>query len=550
MIFYKTKYTANIIISLALLSILIISSCSITPDKISHKDKLEHANNALDKLYSYSDNKTNNKNNLEKDQSNISGAEDHDLAIDLRRAIKLAIDNNLEYKLEKLRVALAYKQYDLAKMDMYPQLNTTFSYEHRHRDYIKTLDATLVTGSSSQSLIPHTIKSGNITFSWNILDFGVSYMLAKQAGDRYRLAQEQRKIVTAKLMNEVIKNYLLAYYGQELSIKIAETENEVNQAIANIDQALDNRIGQRDKFIQTKKLLMQGYREIKNFVISFNQAKDNLLNLINYNSKEQLGASNINLLPPEKYLTELPVVSNDLINLDTIALYYRPELVQELYKLKELSKQKLLVALEKLPSFGFALGYNYDSDKFLKYQNWWRDNLTVAWNILNLATIPAARDTVQTQIEAEELTYLASSAVILSEIRAVLYNYKVLKYDYLLAEKESKYTNDNYQHSLNMVASDLLDEQSLLPNKLELLKIELAKIKTFIDARSLFEDLILSLGLYHSEGELIKDNYIDLTIFNKWLDKFNNEDFSKLINNEYAKLNNVNHKSSDYKSHS
>jgi len=284
------------------------------------------------------------------------------------------------------------------------------------------------------------------------------------------------------------------------------------------------------------KIILEDYRSAKDYLIYFNQSRDKLLSLINYNSNQQLEDVGVKLFPPDQYLTKLPAINSSLLNLDTIALFYRPELTQALYKINETEKQKYLVVLERLPSLGFNLGYNYDSDKFLLHQNWWSDNISLAWNLLNLATIPGALDTTETQIEAAKLTHLASSAVVLGEIRVLLYNYKMKKYDYTLAEQESVYSNDIYQHSLNNFAANLSEKQVLLTDKLVAMNAELTRLRAFVDTRNLLEDIIMSLGLYHTEGDLVKKDYVDTAIINKWINKFNEHEFDKLISAEYKNL--------------
>lgn len=493
-------------------------SCSIKPEKITYADKIKSTKETLNALHVEDSKKSN------------------ELKLTLRDAVQLAIENNLEYRIKRVQSALAYKQYDLAKTELYPNIDLRFDYNHRSRDYIKTLGDVSGGESEAQSLIPHTIKTGNVVFNWDILDFGLSYVRAKQAADRYLLALEQRKQMAATIINDVIKNYTLAYYGQELSTKIQDMEASVNEAIKITDTVIEQEVGERHLVLGYRKTLIEDYRQAKDYLTYFNQSRDKLLNLINYASKVKLEDTPLKLAEPDPYLLKLPSVESDLLYLDTIALFFRPELSESTYKIREIEKQKTVTVLEKLPSFGFNFGYNYDSDKFLKHQNWWSDNLNLAWNLLHLATIPAAVDTVETQIEAAKLTHLASSAVILGEVRVLLYNYKMKKYDYHLAEKQSNFANNIYSHSLNMVTSGLGDEQTLITDKLIALNSELSKLRTFVDARNLFEDLILALGLYNYAGEFVNQERTDFKVVNSWMDNFNDKPFDNLVNEEYKKI--------------
>lgn len=504
---------------IALYSLIFLVSCTIAPEQVSNIEKAKTIKKSLVELH------------VEEGEQFVG--------INLQQAIALALQNNLEYRLQKVQTALAYKQFDLAKTEMYPNLDLTFAYDVRNRDYVKELSDTSTTGAQPQGLIPHTLKTGKVLFNWNVLDLGLSYVRAKQAGDRYLLTMEQRRQQASSIINQVLKNYTLAYYSQELAPQIKELGDSISQALANTDKAIEYSTGDRESYFQYKKTLMEDFRTVKDYLTFFQQAREKFLSLINFNSKRKIENTSLRLVKPDNYLVKLPVVDSNLLYLDTVSLFYRPEISQAVYKVKETQRQRYVVVLEKLPSFGFNFGLNYDSDKFILHQNWWSHNMSIAWNILNLASIPAALDTAETQLEAAKLTHLATSAVILGEIRVLLYNYKMKKYDFHLAEKESEFASSIYNHSFNLNSSGLGDEQTLLKNKVIAVSSELSKLKSFVDARNLFEDFVLALGLYGSKGDFINKGDVNLAAVNEWMNNFNNYDFDKLIDSEYTSINNA-----------
>lgn len=510
-----TNKSALVVLSISVL--LGISSCATEPDKLSSIEKVTSVKESLSKLHVDDSNKK--------------------FKINLQQAIGLALQNNLEYNLQKVQQALAYKQFDLAKTDMYPNLDMTYAYDVRNRDYVKQLSDAAGT-SEPQSLVPHSVKTGNVLFNWNVLDLGLSYVRAKQAGDRYMLATEQRKQLASRTINQIIKNYTLAYYGQELVPQIKELEQSISNALEITDNAIEQGVGDKQVLLEYKKTLVEDYREAKDYLVYFQQSRERLLNYLNFNSKSKIEDTTLILEKPDNYLVKLPVVDSKLLYLDTVSLFYRPEVSEAIFKIRETNRQRYVVVLEKLPSFGFNLGYNYDSDKFLLHQNWWSHNMSIAWNILNMASIPAALDTADTQLEAAKLTHLASSAVVLGEIRVLLYNYKMKKYDYHLAEKESQFATSIYSHSLNMASAGMGDEQALVRHKLTAVNSELSKLKSFVDARNLFEDFVMALGMYSSEGNFVNNGKVDLSLLRQWMDRFNKNDFDNIIENAYKNINN------------
>lgn len=110
------------------------------------------------------------------------------------------------------------------------------------------------------------------------------------------------------------------------------------------------------------------------------------------------------------------------------------------------------------------------------------------------------------------------------------------KYDFHLAEKESKFADDIYSHTLFMATSDLGHEQDLVRDKLSAMNSELSKLRTFVDARNIFEDLVKAMGLYNFGGELINRGYVDIAFINKWLDRFIETDFDVILQEESKRL--------------
>jgi outer membrane protein TolC len=172
----------------ATIIVLALSSCTLEPVELTNKERADATKEVLDKLHVT-------------DHSEV-------LKINLRQAIALALENNLEYMVKKIQSALQYKQYDLAKTDLYPNIDLNYDYYHRNRDFIKTLVDIGGDDADAASLVPHTIKSGQASFNWDILDFGLSYVRAKQAADRYLIELEQRKQMASRIINSVIKNFL------------------------------------------------------------------------------------------------------------------------------------------------------------------------------------------------------------------------------------------------------------------------------------------------------------------------------------------------------
>ena len=79
-----------------------------------------------------------------------------------------------------------------------------------------------------------TRRLSSVEFSWNVLDFGVSYFRAKQRADEFLIAQERKRRVIQTMVHDVRFAFQRALAAQNLA---AEAETVMKQADAEIGRA-------------------------------------------------------------------------------------------------------------------------------------------------------------------------------------------------------------------------------------------------------------------------------------------------------------------------
>ena len=138
--------------------------------------------------------------------------------ITLEEAMARAMKFNLDHQAEMLNQVVSQKSLDLSTYDMLPKLAATAGYSQRSND----------SSSSSESVRTHTqslepsissekaMWSAQSAATWNILDFGVSYIRARQSGDRALMADEQRRKVVHNIIQDVRTTYWRAVAAERL----------------------------------------------------------------------------------------------------------------------------------------------------------------------------------------------------------------------------------------------------------------------------------------------------------------------------------------------
>lgn len=114
--------------------------------------------------------------------------------------------------------------------------NVVASSGYAARDNVNASSSTNVL-TGTQSLAPSTSQerqmlTADVTFSWNILDFGLSYVRAQQAGDKFLIAEEMRRKVAHRLIEDVRTAYWRAVSGERLLARLRTLERRVRSAQA------------------------------------------------------------------------------------------------------------------------------------------------------------------------------------------------------------------------------------------------------------------------------------------------------------------------------
>ncbi len=184
---------------ISLLTILIIlSSCARSPKEITLNETNERVEKDILKIEQI-------KKENETWEDNIK--------IDLYTAIALAIKNNRELKIKQLETGIAYRQIDKVEFEMLPAIAANAGYSGSER-YNASASATVPTtdlagsiGTSFSTSRERDVNSQDIGFTWNALDFGLSFIRAGQEANRYLITEEMERKAEHNIVRDVIKDY-------------------------------------------------------------------------------------------------------------------------------------------------------------------------------------------------------------------------------------------------------------------------------------------------------------------------------------------------------
>lgn len=487
----KMKLNKKIAISI-ILSTIIFSGCSIKPEPILPEKIKEDVENNL--LY------------LNKISQPITNA------ISLNEAIDRAINNNLSRKLDLLSTALAEQKIDIVAYEALPSLTTKAGYSERN-NYAASSSVPFTDGEPGELSNSYSVSqdkkstTAGVAFSWNILDFGLSYVRANQQADRFLIAKEKERKSIHNIKEEVRNAYYQAVSADELLKNIQPIMKEVNKALddsQNITKLnLDSPI---------KSLTYQ--RELLEVIRSLNTLEENLI-------KSKIELSKLMGLRPgthfelsekikDKY--ELPIVEIPIDKLEKYALENRPELQETRYQERISQDEVKAVMLKMLPGIDLNAGYSSDNSKYLLNNDWISYGANVSWNLLNVFNANLNHKLAKTQIELAKQQKLALSMAVVSQVHISMLDFEQAKKDYKLSEKYFGVAKEIYKIIENENVLDMNGNLSLIKEKLNYLISNLRLSSSYAKVQNSYGKIISSVGneeIFNKPIEVIETPIIE-----------------------------------------
>ena len=213
----------------------------------------------------------------------FAGQEPLDRPLSLPEAYRRAVKYNLDRRVKQMEEAVAVDGLSVANLDMLPKLTADAGYLNRSNTLAESSTSIL---TNRQSLEPSTSTDSNraisrASFSWNILDFGVSYFAARQSADRVMIALEHRRKVAQNLVRDVRSAYWRAAAAQVLAGQIDRSIKEAEAALATSRSVESEALRSPVEALRYQRTLLDLLRQLEEVRDRLMIAKTELASLIN-----------------------------------------------------------------------------------------------------------------------------------------------------------------------------------------------------------------------------------------------------------------------------
>lgn len=362
---------------------------------------------------------------------------DHDIT--LYEAMARAVKYNLDYRLKLMESIVANSALDISRFDMLPSLVADAGYSSRSNDMIIKSRTGVTDGSTSSDRERGTAK---LQLAWNVLDFGVSYVSAKQNADRYLIAVERQRKMIQNIVRDVRYAYWRAVGAQSLLTELPPLMHEINAALITSKRMHKAQIKAPQEALQYQKTLLELVQQLMNLQRDMGRARAELAGLMNVSPNTPY-----RLVKPERGQHVFLAMPHDLRVLEDMALEQRPELREEDYRDRISSNEIRKARLRLLPGIELSSSYNYDSNSFLVNNTWTQVGTQLTWNVLNLFTANGRIQHAYNNYELEKLRRMALSMAILTQVDVSAMRYKQAQKEMQVAAELERIENKLFRQA-------------------------------------------------------------------------------------------------------
>ena len=363
----------------------------------------------------------------QRDRERLAAAtEPLDHPVTLAEATARAIRFNMDYRQRMMEEGAAARQLDVANWDMLPKFTLQAGYTARDNDafsYGVQPDGTKTVSPSTAVERRHWTDSA--VFSWNILDFGLSYYRSKQLADQVLIAEERRRKALQNLVQDVRYAWWRAESAERLLPQVDAFLREVDLTIARARLIENRRLLPPIQIIGYRRALLDLAQQITQRRQDLAAARVELATLMNIGPGTPY---TIATLPTER---QVPDFTAHIDALENLALINRPELREERYRARITDLEHTRTQWSTLvPGLGVDAGYYHDSNRFLVNNSWEQAGIAAAFNLVKVFSLPAIDRSFAAQRTVDEARRLALSSAVITQTRIAAVRFQLLKNEF------------------------------------------------------------------------------------------------------------------------
>lgn len=467
----KTRSWRDTYPILALAGITFVAGCTVSPEPMTRAD--------FDAL-------------LAGDQS-VMFAEQEPLgaSLSMEEAMARALKYNLDARVALLERSVRKGQLDQAQFDLLPSIAANAGFSNRSNEDAST-SKNVVTGRETRQATtsddPDRLTA-DLTMTWNVLDFGVSYYQAKQNADEVLIAEQRQRTLSNQIMQQVRTAYWRAATSERMANSAGPLLREARSALEDAKAAEAQRLQPPLESLAYQKSLMEIIRNLSSLDEEAAIAKAELASLMGLPPGTRL-----KLVLPSSGQMSSHRIRMSLPEMERTALRQRPEVVEAAYQKRIDALETRKAMLRLLPGIEIDAGLNYDSNSYLVDNQWYSAGAVVTWNLLNLASGPQRIRLAEKREELGDARRLALGLAIMTQVNVGYQEYQKRRSAFVqtreLADIERRFSDLIVKGESATAQSPL----QVIRAQLNALNAEVSLYQSYSELQTATANLFMSIG--------------------------------------------------------
>jgi outer membrane protein TolC len=332
----------------------------------------------------------------------------------LADAVARVLHDNLDARAKMMEEAVSMGQLDLDRFTLLPNLVAGGGYLGRS-DHATVTSRNAVTLQPALSDPYYSLdrdrKVGDLTMSWNVLDFGVSWYTAHQNADRALIMTERRRKAVAALTQEVRFAFWRAAAAQKLDATVAHSIATADGALRDAKEVEAEQLRNPVDALRYRKTLLDNLSQLEIIQQQLGTAKAELAALINLPPGQDFTLA----VPPDNEMT-VPPWTLPVEKMEVAAFINNPDLREQVYQTRVAADETHKAFLRLLPGLNLSAGRHADSNTFLMNNYWNEASAQLSFNLMNIVSAPDQIHFARTNEKLEDARRLALRMAVLAQV--------------------------------------------------------------------------------------------------------------------------------------
>jgi outer membrane protein, multidrug efflux system len=445
---------------------LLVGGCTLSPEPFTAEETATRVANDMAIMFS--------------DQEKV----DH--PISLEEAAARALKYNLDYRLKLMEKAVALGEADLSHYSLLPGITADAGYNYRSND-----DGTVASEGADPSITTESAhNTADLEMTWNVLDFGISYIRAKQQADMALIVDQRRRQVVHNIVKDIRSAFWRVVAAERNLPRVEKILGRVREALETSEKLLAEAVGKPMEHLSYQKDLLDTLTQLEATKRTLLAAKTNLAALMNIHPSHPF-----TLAVDDSVVNDPSFFPLSLEEMENVALAERTELQGEAYQSRIFAQESKVAILRMLPGLNFSAGLHFDDDHYLLNNSWGTFGASLTWNLLNVIKLPATLDLAENQEEMSNVRRLALSMAVISQVNVSALRYASMVREYGLAKKRFAVEDRMRAHSWAARQAKRGGELAEIQGEVRSLQARLRRDLVFANVQEAYGGLFATMGV-------------------------------------------------------